>query len=623
MRLAALFLATLIASSGMARAGDAKLNVISKVDAKDQGGSVVVTIEGSKPPSFTTFSMVDPPRFVIDLADGRFQNVPENIRVGGGTVLVVKSLSYGGEGTSIARILITFQSEVDPPGVSAEGNAVVVRIAKPGAAAMVASAAPSTPATTSAAASPPPVAVAAASPMAALAPASQAAAESKPAVNVGAVPESNRPSGTPEEHPQGKVAPGEEQVAQAPTEVPSDDAENEAAEGAPVRKAEEANAPAPAEKVSGGKALAQAEAHEQAAAATGTEPPTGEEGVPAPEKPGASEPAGAPKSAQAPDWPPVLAPQGTQSAEEMKPESKPASSQQAAAATGTERAPVASEKPGVSGPAEPPRAAPVPDWPPVLAAQGTQPAEEVKPESKPVSSQQAAAATGTERAPVPASEKPGLSESAEATKSAPVPDWPPVLIQGTQPAEEGKPESRPAAPQQKAGERSAEAAGPSTVAQVGGKAAASTDHPSMVEKQPKREEPERADREQVEVSEAPSFIREVGFKQLADSSRVFVRVSRIPHFTVVEAGERLIRVEFPHARVLRRNDTRTLDTSFFPGAVATIRSRRHGTTVFLEIQLKEKVAYRQHVEGDMVAIDFQGPVGLQSRAGSPVPPAAN
>src|SRR3990172_2805972 len=122
MRLAAFFLALSLAPSGTAHAETAGLNLVSKVEVKDGGGTIVLAIEGSRPPNFTTFSMVDPPRFVIDLAESAFKDVLEDIQVGDGTVNVVKNLSYGSGATSIARVMIAFQRDVDPPEVETLGS---------------------------------------------------------------------------------------------------------------------------------------------------------------------------------------------------------------------------------------------------------------------------------------------------------------------------------------------------------------------------------------------------------------------------------------------------------------------------------------------------------------------
>jgi colicin import membrane protein len=112
----------------------------------------------------------------------------------------------------------------------------------------------------------------------------------------------------------------------------------------------------------------------------------------------------------------------------------------------------------------------------------------------------------------------------------------------------------------------------------------------------------------------PSEIREVGFKQLGEVSRIFVRFSAPPRFSIAEAGERLIRVELQNTRVARPNDTRAFDSSFFPGVVASVTPRRHGRSTLLDIALKEKVAYQQKLEGDTLAIDFERPVALKASA---------
>jgi hypothetical protein len=126
----------------------------------------------------------------------------------------------------------------------------------------------------------------------------------------------------------------------------------------------------------------------------------------------------------------------------------------------------------------------------------------------------------------------------------------------------------------------------------------------------------------VDATERPLQIREVGFKQLSAVSRVYVRVSENPRFNIVQAGEKLIRVELPNTWILRKNDERFLDTSFFPGAVAMVTPKRSRTGTVLEIALKEEVAYQQRVEGDMLSIDFERPGTLERSAAAPDLPAA-
>ncbi|HET9597601.1 MAG TPA: hypothetical protein VFP65_18575, partial [Anaeromyxobacteraceae bacterium] len=116
------------------------------------------------------------------------------------------------------------------------------------------------------------------------------------------------------------------------------------------------------------------------------------------------------------------------------------------------------------------------------------------------------------------------------------------------------------------------------------------------------------------AAEKPREVKELGFQQTASASRVFVRCSAPPRFTISDAGARAVRVELPNTRLVRRNDARPFDTSFFPGAVASVTPRRHGRTLVLEIALKEKVSWQQKVEGDVLAIDFERPVALKAQA---------
>src|SRR5574341_251783 len=118
-----------------------KINDITSVEVKDEGTRVAIVIQGTRPPNFTTFSMADPPRFVIDLSESRFVGVPPDVSVEDGFINVIKNLSYGSDLTSIARVMVAFAVEVDPPETpETTGNTLIVRFAKPAGAASVAKA---------------------------------------------------------------------------------------------------------------------------------------------------------------------------------------------------------------------------------------------------------------------------------------------------------------------------------------------------------------------------------------------------------------------------------------------------------------------------------------------------
>ncbi len=84
---------------------------------------------------------------------------------------------------------------------------------------------------------------------------------------------------------------------------------------------------------------------------------------------------------------------------------------------------------------------------------------------------------------------------------------------------------------------------------------------------------------------------------------VFVRLSAPPRYSVSEGRDTVV-VELPNTGLERKNDARPLDTSFFPGAVAKVTPRRQGASMVVEIVLKERVGYRQRVEGDVLSIEF-------------------
>ena len=95
-----------------------------------------------------------------------------------------------------------------------------------------------------------------------------------------------------------------------------------------------------------------------------------------------------------------------------------------------------------------------------------------------------------------------------------------------------------------------------------------------------------------------------------------MRTDVTPRFTIRDVGEDVVRVEFENTRVARRNDTRFMDTSFFPSAVALITPSRQGDSYVVEIKLKQRVPYQQKVEGDLLAIDFERPAEAAAPAGA-------
>jgi colicin import membrane protein len=476
--LAAVVLAVL--SAPAVRAAD--LNVITSVDVKDEGATLVLSVRGSKKPSFTTFSMAEPPRFVIDFSESRFEGVPETLPVQDGTINVVKSLSYGSDATSIARVMIAFAVEVAPPDVTDAGETLVVRIAKPAGAASAA--------------------------VATRTEDDQSAGKARVDAEAKAAAEATR-----------REREDEEARARVEAELRARaDAEARAQADAEKQARADAEAQAKADAPSKADADARAEADRRAAD----------------EARAASEREAEASAARARD------------AEEQKTRAD-AEAQRAAAVAQANRGgePVDDERDEA-------------DAREVRARAVEKARAELEVEAKAqVAAERAAAQAEVEAAPADA-----------------------------EPAPAAEPERHAAAP------ASATAAEPSGRLEVGAPAAR---------------------------------LREVGFKQLAGVSRVYVRTSVTPRFTIQDVGQDTIRVQLENTRVDRKNDLRFLDTSFFPSAVAMIQPARDGSSYVLEIKLRERVPYQQRIEGDLLAIDFERPASA-ARAAAPgalVPAAAD
>ncbi|WP_141329832.1 AMIN domain-containing protein [Myxococcus sp. AB025B] len=130
----------LVPCMALAQAPAANLNTITSVQVN--GGTV--TISGSKKANFTTFTMTDPPRLVIDIAEAVFNGVPEETQVGNGTVTGIRTASYGSDDSAIARVLIGFEREVETDIQATDSQLIVKVVGSTGQA--VAQAAPTQPA---------------------------------------------------------------------------------------------------------------------------------------------------------------------------------------------------------------------------------------------------------------------------------------------------------------------------------------------------------------------------------------------------------------------------------------------------------------------------------------------
>jgi len=100
-----------------------ELNRITGV--RVNGGAVEIT--GSKKPNFTTFTMTDPPRLVIDISEAVLAQVPAELPAANGLITGLRTANYGSEGSAIARVLIGYERDVETD-IQVSGNVLVVRV---------------------------------------------------------------------------------------------------------------------------------------------------------------------------------------------------------------------------------------------------------------------------------------------------------------------------------------------------------------------------------------------------------------------------------------------------------------------------------------------------------------
>jgi hypothetical protein len=559
MRARQLSTLALLLVTGAAQA-QVKINEITSVQVKDEGTTVSIVIQGTRPPNFTTFSMADPPRFVIDLSESRFQGVPPDIEVGDGFVNVIKNLSYGSDVTSIARVMIAFAVEVDPPETpETEGNTLVVRFQKPAGAAAVAKA-----------------------------------------------EETDRKA---KEEAEAKARAEAEAKARSDAEA---QARIEAQEKARAEEAlraqqdrEAADARAKTEQERRERELAEAKAQEEAAAQAAAEARARE--VKARAEVAETPPAGQGEEDKLQERTPEV----SRAERERLAREQAAADKQAAA----ERK--AQEVADAKARAEEERQARV-DSERQAREEARRAREEAAAEKR----------TAAEQA---AADKKAAAEAAAAERRAEAERRKQEAADRTAAAEQAKAEKRSAA-EAAAAERRAEAERKKQEA-ADAKARAKEERLARAEAAKAEREAARLEREAARAGGSDRLtagspvarLKEIGFKQLPGTSRVFVRTDVTPRFTIQDVGENVVRVEFENTRVARRNDTRFMDTSFFPSAVALITPSRQGSSYVVEIKLKQRVPYQQKVEGDLLAIDFERPTTAPAAPAAPTsgeaPPA--
>ena len=105
----------------------------------------------------------------------------------------------------------------------------------------------------------------------------------------------------------------------------------------------------------------------------------------------------------------------------------------------------------------------------------------------------------------------------------------------------------------------------------------------------------------------PRTMTYIGFRQMAGTSRVFVRIDgKAAYRQRMQSGSKFV-VELLNTTVNVRNNERALDTTYFDSPVSRIQARRRRGLTRIEIQLRESVPWRIKRIGTTIAIDFVRP----------------
>lgn len=101
----------------------------------------------------------------------------------------------------------------------------------------------------------------------------------------------------------------------------------------------------------------------------------------------------------------------------------------------------------------------------------------------------------------------------------------------------------------------------------------------------------------------PRVMTYIGFRQMADVSRVFVRVDGKAKFRVLEEGTRFS-LELVDTAVNVKNNERPLDTTYFNSPVTKIKATTTGGGTRVDVELREMVPHQIKRIGSTLAIDF-------------------
>ena len=118
-------LATLTLIAPAAFAGNT--NTISSVDVVEEADRTVITIVGSRKPTFTVFKLSNPQRLFIDIVDGDVAGLQPQLSVDNGVISKVAAVPYKSGSRAIGRLIVGFDKTASYD-VKSVGSTLVVHI---------------------------------------------------------------------------------------------------------------------------------------------------------------------------------------------------------------------------------------------------------------------------------------------------------------------------------------------------------------------------------------------------------------------------------------------------------------------------------------------------------------
>ncbi len=101
----------------------------------------------------------------------------------------------------------------------------------------------------------------------------------------------------------------------------------------------------------------------------------------------------------------------------------------------------------------------------------------------------------------------------------------------------------------------------------------------------------------------PRVMKYIGFQQMAEVSRVFVRLDGKARYRVIEGGNKLV-LELLSTSINVKNNERPLDTSYFDSPVTRVQAVRDGDITRVEVALREDAPAQVKRIGTTIAVDF-------------------